>query len=112
MWKLRVIGLCERDPPVTRGFPHKRPVTRKMFPFDDVIMATKIVDIFKLNCLKFQKNITNINAPKYFKDLFTRNLDLQSCETKNRGYTSLLFNNKEGSFKRIRRSILNLIDSL
>ena len=42
MWKLRVIGLCERDPPVTRGFPHKRPVTRKMFPFDDVIMATKI----------------------------------------------------------------------
>ena len=30
--KLRVTGLCEWKP------PHKGPVTRKMFPFDDVIM--------------------------------------------------------------------------
>ena len=32
--KLRVTGLCEAD------FPHKRPVTRKIFPFDDVIMKS------------------------------------------------------------------------
>ena len=36
--KLRVTGLCGRNTPVTGEFPHKGPVTRKMFPFDDVIM--------------------------------------------------------------------------
>ena len=35
--KLRVTGLCERNSPVTGEFPTQRPVTRKMFPFDDVI---------------------------------------------------------------------------
>ena len=29
--KLRVTGLCEGNPPVTGGFPHKGPVTRKCF---------------------------------------------------------------------------------
>ena len=36
--KLRVTDLCEGNPPMTGGFRHKRPVTRKMFPFDDVIL--------------------------------------------------------------------------
>ena len=36
--KLRATGFCEGNPTVTIGFPHKGPVTRKMFPFDDVIM--------------------------------------------------------------------------
>ena len=36
--KLRVTGLCARNSPGTGEFPHKWPVTRKMFPFDDVIM--------------------------------------------------------------------------
>ena len=31
-----VTGLC--DPPVTGGFPSERPITRKIFPFGDVIM--------------------------------------------------------------------------
>ena len=38
--KLRVTGLCEGNPQVADGFAHKGPVTRKMFPFDDVIMLT------------------------------------------------------------------------
>ena len=38
--KLRVTGLCVGNSPVTCGSPHKRPVTRKMFPFNDVIMHT------------------------------------------------------------------------
>ena len=42
--KHRVTGLCERNPPVTGGFPHKGPVTRKMFSFDDVTMCWPIVD--------------------------------------------------------------------
>ena len=36
--KLRVTGLCAWNSPVTGEFPAQRPVTRKMFPFDDVIM--------------------------------------------------------------------------
>ena len=36
--KLRVIGLCEGNSPVTGEFPSQRPVTQKLLPFDDVIM--------------------------------------------------------------------------
>ena len=36
---LRATGLCEGNSPVTGEFPHKGPATRKMFPFDDVIMG-------------------------------------------------------------------------
>ena len=35
---LRVTGPCEGNPPATGCSPHKGPVTREMFPFDDVIM--------------------------------------------------------------------------
>ena len=41
--KLRDNVLCEGNPPVTGGFPHKGPVTRKMFPSHDVIMAGTVV---------------------------------------------------------------------
>ena len=37
--KLRVTGLCVWNSPGPVNSPHKGPVTRKMFPFDDVIMA-------------------------------------------------------------------------
>ena len=37
--KLRVTGLCAGNSPVTGISPHKWPVTRKLFSFDDVIMA-------------------------------------------------------------------------
>ena len=41
-WKhessLRVIGFCQGNSPVTGKFSTQRPVTRKMFPFHDVIM--------------------------------------------------------------------------
>ena len=37
--KLRVTGLCVGNSPETGEFPHKWPVTRKMFPFGDVIMT-------------------------------------------------------------------------
>ena len=36
--KLRATGLCEGNSPVSGDSPHKGPMTRKMFPFDDVIM--------------------------------------------------------------------------
>ena len=33
-----IMDLCEGKPPVTGGFPHKGPVARKKFPFDDAII--------------------------------------------------------------------------
>ena len=36
--KLRVTGLCVGNSPGPVNSPHKGPVTRKKFPFDDVIM--------------------------------------------------------------------------
>ena len=40
--KLRVTGLCVGNSPGPVNSPHKGPVTRKMFPFDDVIMVFSI----------------------------------------------------------------------
>ena len=39
--KLRVTGLCAGNSPGPVKSPHKGPVTRKMFPFDDVIMYVR-----------------------------------------------------------------------
>ena len=41
--KLRVTGLCAGNSPLTGEFPHKSPVTRKMFPFDDAIMTCMLL---------------------------------------------------------------------
>ena len=41
--KLHIAGLCAGNSPVTGEFPHKWPVTRRMFPFDDVIMTPATV---------------------------------------------------------------------
>ena len=40
--KLRVTGLCVGNSPGPVNSPHKGPVTRKIFPFDDVIMNTNV----------------------------------------------------------------------
>ena len=37
--KICVTGFCAGNSPVTGKFPHKWPVTRKIFPFGDVIMS-------------------------------------------------------------------------
>ena len=48
--KLRVAGLCARNSPVTGEFPHKWPVTRKMFLFDDVIKISLFDLVFLQPC--------------------------------------------------------------
>ena len=40
--KLCVTGLCAGNSPGPVNFPHKGPVTRKMLPFDDVIMDNAV----------------------------------------------------------------------
>ena len=48
--KLRVTGLCAGNSPGPVNAPHKGPVTRKMFPFDDVIMLAEVF----ISALKLQ----------------------------------------------------------
>ena len=48
--KLRVTGLCSGNSPGPVNSPHKRLVTRKVFPFDDVIME-KVFSL-RWHCLK------------------------------------------------------------
>ena len=59
--KLRVICLCEENSTVTGELPHKRPVAREMFLFDNVIMCTKmhVLCNYIINVLQF------IPAPFY-----------------------------------------------
>ena len=48
--KLRVTGLCAGNSPGSVNSPYKWPVTRKMFPFDDVIMGLEHVDGLTQDC--------------------------------------------------------------
>ena len=52
--KLRVSGLCVGNSPGPVNSPHKGPVTRKMFPFDDVIM-----DSYTPRQTSFEKSPSN-----------------------------------------------------
>ena len=51
--KLRVTGLCAENSPGPVNSPHKRPVTRKMFPFDDVIMTYIHMVVISKICIEF-----------------------------------------------------------
>ena len=41
--KLLAIGLCDGNSPGTGEYPHQWPVTRKMYPFDDIITVLGLV---------------------------------------------------------------------
>ena len=52
--KLHVTGLCERNSPRwLMKSPHKGPVTRKIFPFDDVIMDSCLLHIISMKANEF-----------------------------------------------------------
>ena len=53
--KLHITGLCEGNSPVPMNSPHKGPVTRKMFPFDDVTMS------FLREGIRVHQNLRYIN---------------------------------------------------
>ena len=59
--KPRVTGLCAGNSPGPVNSPHKRPVTRKMFPFDDVIMICCVLRKCKVNNCKVSVPISSKN---------------------------------------------------
>ena len=62
--KVHVTGLCEGNSLVTSEFPSQRPVMRKMFPFDDVIM-------------KAQKGMVCIDCS--YKPLYLKKDNVHNC---------------------------------
>ena len=69
--KLRVTGLCEGNSPGPVNSPHKGPVTRKMFPFDDVIMYWAINEV-EISEVVFQLHTGRI----FVVNLIKRNSDV------------------------------------
>lgn len=67
-------------------------------------------DIFKLNCFKFYHRYINGTLPTYFKNIFTRNSEIHSYETRNKDNLHYFPFNRIGASERIRHSIPNLID--
>ena len=64
--KLRIIDLCEGNPPLMGGSPHEGPVTWKMFPFDDVIIIRMCSADWKVSLLGFARTwINGIDTQKY-----------------------------------------------
>ena len=59
--KLRVTGLCAGNSPGPVNSPHKGPVTRKMFPFDDVIMG---IHCFAFSHIKLDLRIKSVYRMK------------------------------------------------
>ena len=64
--KLRVTGLCEGNSPVTGEFPAQMAGTRKMFPFDDVILEIK--KCVKSNVWKISPQTRQISPRKSSDD--------------------------------------------
>ena len=51
---LCITGLCEGKSTVTGDSLHKGPVTRKMFPFDDVIMKTNTIQSERILMIRYK----------------------------------------------------------
>ena len=81
--KLRVTGLCTGNSPGPVNSPHKGPVTRKMFPFDDVIMRY-IIGVM----LPFSWRFTSRSHDVYleYHDYWSRSRLLQFITTPFRQY--------------------------
>ena len=60
--KLHVTGLCAWNSTVTGEFPAQRPVTRKMFPFDDVIIYKHWYACDVCTCNNVQNDVTPIKC--------------------------------------------------
>ena len=54
--RLHATGLCVGNSPVAGVYPHKGPITRKMFPFDDIIMSSDMSTWWRITELSSYKN--------------------------------------------------------
>ena len=70
--KLRVIGLSAGNSPGPVNSPHKGPVTRKMLPFDDVIMVYKTTGRSFMKISEIRIEIQNASFRKMHLKMFAK----------------------------------------
>ena len=63
--KLRATGLCAGNSPGTGEFPAQRAVTRKTFPFDDVIMVHSNVSYTRVNETSARRSENDLSQPRH-----------------------------------------------
>ena len=70
--KLRVTGLCARNPPGPVNSLHKGPVLRKMFPFDDVTMRNDAgLPTRRTHLVAVVENIILLSQRKYYIRIYS-----------------------------------------
>lgn len=82
---------------------------------EPLLKASKLLmvrDIFNLNCLKIYHKYNNHMLPNFFKNIFARNSEVHSYNTRNKDNPHYFRFQKKGSRKRIRHSVPNLINDL
>ena len=72
-------ALRERNPPVTRRFLHKVPVTQKMSPWHDVIMKSELCKTM-LNCHLTTSEMLDQTSVKIQMNLSAKFLNKISCD--------------------------------
>ena len=77
--KLRVTGLCEGIHRWPVNSPHKGPVTRKMFPLDDVIITCNVYTIYLLHFRTATYQIVCTNADEYLQAVFMSTFPVWQC---------------------------------
>ena len=89
--KLRATGLCVGNSPGPVNSPHKGPATRKVFPFDDVIMITVTSPNGKwVNTMLYpEQNINSLDSNLWLKPDVSYILLIYKNETHQKSFVSL-----------------------
>ena len=77
--KPRVTGLCVGNSPRPVNSPHKGPVTRKMFPFDDVIMIARYWERIAKEWATSHKHYPTRLCPSRLRSDKASNILLMEC---------------------------------
>ena len=75
-----LLSLCEGNPLVTSGLPHKGTVTRKMFSFDDVIIMVVVVVMGSIQVFLGGQQVFYMS---YFLDCYHHSHFLSNMKTYN-----------------------------
>ena len=61
--------LCKGNPPSPANSPHKGPVTRKMFPFDDIIIFMEYISqtVYEKTCWSYENIFDKISLQLWIK---------------------------------------------
>ena len=100
--KLRVTGLCVGNSPGPVNSQHKGPVTRKMFPFDDVIMCCRKLDPTEATGKLCPLNVDTFHTIAWFNTILWKSLIMIWKTTQNLAIQCGMWSNA-GDFMSLQR---------